>query len=55
MRLPNKTIIAGFLGLYDDNIAIVTAFTIAICYPVNTKPVDPLPQIDGELYALGHT
>ena len=55
MRLPNKTIISGFLGLYDDNISIVTAFTIAICHPVNTKPVDPLPQTDAKLYALGRT
>jgi hypothetical protein len=34
VRMPDNKTISGFLGLYDDNIAIVTAFGIPCVYPV---------------------
>jgi hypothetical protein len=56
VRLPDSTVISGFLGLYDSDIAIVTAFSIENVYPVNTKRVDQLPYTDAaKLYAVGRT
>jgi hypothetical protein len=55
VRLPDNTVISGFLGLYDKYIAIVTTFTIADVYPVNTEEVFQ-PNTDvAKLYAVGRT
>jgi hypothetical protein len=57
VRLPDNTTISGFLGLYDDNIAIVTAFCTAHVYPVDTSEIVDLHQQTDRpnLFVLGRT
>jgi hypothetical protein len=48
-------ILHGFLGLYDDNIAMVTSFSLNVVYTMDTcKPVRlPRGTLNNKVFAFG--
>jgi hypothetical protein len=58
VRLPDNKTISGFLGLYDDSIAIITAFSMPCVYPVDMRVPLDLQQVTNEKrnpFAFGRT